>query len=376
MKALILSITAGQGHHSVAKAMATELSARGAEVTVLDLYEYISPALKEIVSSTYLFYTAYTPEIGGAVYNTLADKKVRPTRSFSPQHLSDQLMGSELKRYLDEHQPDVILCTHIFAARVISFLQKRGQITARTYGILTDFTLHPFWEDARDIDYVVTASELLNYQLLRKGIALEKILPFGIPIHPKFGRSIPTEQARGQLGLDPKLDTLLVMSGSMGYGKIDKVIEQLDALDHDFQAIVVCGNNQRMMRKVTSVVTKKRFDVYGFTDKIDIMMDAANFIVSKPGGLTTSESLAKGLPMIMVNPIPGQEVRNVEFLLNAGLAVAVTKAITVDEAVYNMFKFPQLSEGIRANIQRHAKRDATVRLADFIFDHLPEGAQG
>ena len=174
---------------------------------------------------------------------------------------------------------------------------------------MTDFTIHPFWEDA-DLDYYVTANELLNHQASKKGIDTSKILPIGIPIHPKFGKKMDKLEARNILGIEDK-PTILIMSGSMGYGNLETIITDMDTMDMDFQIISICGNNKNLKEDRWDDNKEKVYN-YGFTDKVDIIMDAADCIVTKPGGLTTSESLAKGLPMIIINPIPGQEERNLQ----------------------------------------------------------------
>jgi len=198
------------------------------------------------------------------------------------------------------------------------------------------------------------------------------MLPFGIPIKAKFSKSIDKYHARKQLGLDLHKLTILLMSGSMGYGHIDDSIEMLDKLDLDFQVIVVCGNNKRMYKKVKDLQTKKRFDIYGYVDNVDEMMDAADCIITKPGGITSSEALAKGLPMIMVNPIPGHEMRNAEFMLNNGLALFATKTFPLDEAVFSLFKHPERISFLRSTIELYERRDSTEKLCQFLVKKVEE----
>jgi processive 1,2-diacylglycerol beta-glucosyltransferase len=168
------------------------------------------------------------------------------------------------------------------------------------------------------------------------------------------------------LGLDVGVPTILLMSGSMGYGGIDVSTEKLDALSLDMQIIVVCGNNKDMYRKLKRKKFKKRFDIYGYVNYIDLMMDAADCIITKPGGITSSEALAKGLPMIMVNPIPGHETRNAEFMLNNGIALYATSSFPLEEAAFSLFKHPDRLEDLRATISLYAKKDASRKLCEFL----------
>ena len=218
----------------------------------------------------------------------------------------------------------------------------------------------------------MTASEYLAYQLLKKGLDAEKMLPFGIPIHPKFSEKLPQAEARCQLGLDEKRKTILIMGGSMGHGRFDELIARLDKLPIDFQLLVICGSNDAMRQKLSALETTKPMQVYGFVDNVDVFMDASDCLIGKPGGLTTSEALAKELPMIMVDPIPGQEERNVEFLLNNGLALSVSETLPVEEAVYYLLYNDGRREVLIDAIRRLGKKHSAKRLGDFLIQHMAE----
>jgi processive 1,2-diacylglycerol beta-glucosyltransferase len=246
---------------------------------------------------------------------------------------------------------------------------------AVTAGIVTDFTVHPMWEETSSIDFYVTANELLEFQMMRKGLDPAKILPFGIPIKKHFSERASQKEARAALGLAPDKTTILVMSGSMGYGKIDVSLEKIDRLPFDMQLMVVCGNNSKMHKRVKRKKFTKRVDVYGYVDNVHLMMDAADCIVTKPGGITSSEALAKGLPMIMVNPIPGHEMRNAEFMLNNGIALYATKSFPIDEAVFSLLKHPGRLETLRAAIEPYAKGNAAEELCRFLVAQAGQRAR-
>ena len=366
MKALILSISTGQGHHATGQAIEKAFEDKGVKCEILDAYEYIEPILSDLVSKGYLLSTAYAKRISSKVYDIVV-KKNKPLKNLSVPKLTNTVWAKDLRHYIDEYQPDIIICTHVLSSILVSIMKEKNWIEAITVGIVTDFTVHPLWEEARYLDYYVTPSELLEFQMMAKGLDLNKMLPIGIPIKSKFSNRIEQGEARRQLGLDPEKKTILLMSGSMGYGKIDESIEKLDRLDVDFQTMVVCGNNTRMYRKVKSLSTKKRFDVYGYIDNVDVMMDAADCIITKPGGITTSEALAKGLPMVIVNPIPGHETRNAEFLLNNGLALYTSKSFPLDEAVFSLFRHPDRIAYLRATIEIYARQYAAHNLCDFLM---------
>lgn len=365
LKVLILSISTGQGHHATGQAIQNTFGEMGITCDTLDAYEYIEPLLSEFVSKGYLFSAAYAKRISSKVYNIVVNKN-KPVKKYSVPKITNTVWAKDLKHYIQEHAPDVIICTHVLAATLVNIMKERQWTNAITVGIVTDFTVHPLWEEARLLDYYVTPSELLEFQMSKKGLDIGKMLPYGIPIKPKFSERMDRSEARKQLNLDLHKLTILLMSGSMGYGKINESIEKLDKLDIDFQVIVVCGNNKRMLKKVKELSTQKKFHIYGYVDNVDVMMDASDCIVTKPGGITSSEALAKGLPMIMINPIPGHEMRNAEFMLNNGLALYATKSFPLEEAVFSLFKHPERISYLRSTIDIFGRQNSTQNLCDFL----------
>jgi len=225
--------------------------------------------------------------------------------------------------------------------------------------------MHPYWEEA-PMDYYVLASELLCNQAKKKGISEDEIVPTGIPINPRFAKKTDKQEARKILGLEDKT-TILVMSGSMGYGKIGSMIKKLDEADFDFQILSVCGYNERLKKRIDKMEFEHKIFNYGYSDQIHMFMDAADCIVTKPGGLTTSEALAKGLPMIMANPIPGQEDRNVEFLLNNGAAFKISSTFPIDEALFQMFSNEVRLRNMSEMVKSLGKPQATKDFVDFVI---------
>ncbi|MDR1572407.1 MAG: galactosyldiacylglycerol synthase [Clostridiales Family XIII bacterium] len=371
MKALILSISTGQGHHATGEAVANMFEGMGVSCTTIDAYEYVDPKLSKLVSSGYRLSAAYAPWLSARAYNLLV-KRNSPSRRLSAYQMTNTYLAWDLRKFISRENPDIIVCTHVLSSILASMMKDHGWTDAITAGIVTDFTVHPLWEDTGSLDYYVTPSELLDFQMARKGLDTRKILPFGIPIRPQFSRKGDKASARLALGLDPQAHTLLLMSGSMGYGSIDLSVDRLDAMAIDFQAMVVCGANKEMYRRIKRKKFVKRFEVYGYADHVDMMMDAADCIITKPGGITSSEALAKGLPMIMINPIPGHETRNAEFMLNNGIALYATKSFPLDEAVFSLFKHPGRIKDLQATIALYAKKNAAQSLCGFLAGKAEE----
>ncbi len=369
-KVLVLSVKAGMGHHQTGLAIMDYLESCGVVCEMLDVYQYAAPFLSESLSKGYLLSTRYLPAAYGQFYR-LAEKRRHIGGEQGKIHTWNKLISSRLTKFFKTFEPDAVICTHIFSAEIVTYMRNKGKVSCPLIGIITDFTVHPFWEET-NLDYYVTASRLLNHQLAKKGIPSGKALPIGIPIHPKFGKSIPKDEARARLGVDLRLPTLLVMMGSMGYGNVLKQLLALDKMEYDFQVLCVCGTNSHLLALVQNHSWKKKMYAYGYVGNVDVLMDAADVIVTKPGGLTTSELLAKGLPAILVDPIPGQEDRNVEFLLNNGLAIKVSATFPIDEAVYQLLLHEWRLTMLAKSAKLMGKPAAAKDLGDFVIELIGE----
>ncbi len=377
MRVLILSVTAGYGHHATAKAIGDQLTAHGAEVHTLDVYAYISNLVKATIDKGYLFSSAHMQTLYRFIYQLAENGGAGYFNSnISSINIINALGASKFAKVIKGYSPDVIICTHVFAAQMVNELKKRKKLDdIVTFGIVTDYTLHPYWEDVPRVQYIVTASELLTHRCIQRGIPKERILPLGIPVHPKFNQKVSREEAAGKLGIEPGRPTMLLMGGSMGHADHVKNIERLAKVGLPLQLLVVCGNNKKLLVKVERFASRFESECliipYGFVNNVEVMMSASDCIVSKPGGLTVSEALAKNLPMLLVDPIPGHEERNVDFLVNNGMAAFITKNFPIDEAAYELFHNPVRLETIRMTMRAIAHPDAAERLAEFILkDHF------
>ncbi|HPT79088.1 MAG TPA: glycosyltransferase [Candidatus Atribacteria bacterium] len=363
MKVLFLSVNAGNGHNQTARAVMECLEEKHIECRMIDTFEYINPVISESINKGYLISTKLTPGFYGKLYR-LAEKLDKSDAKLKLSKRTNLIWGKKLKGFIEGYNPDVVVCSHPFAAQVVTYMERGGH-NFLTIGIVTDFTIHPFWGDTR-LDYYVIANELLMHQAEMKGLDPKQLLPTGIPIMKKFASRIPAQEARAALGIEDK-STVLVMSGSMGYGNIVKIIEKLDEMDLDFQILSVCGRNKAIKKRIDNLEMRKKIYNYGFVNNVELMMDAADCILTKPGGLTVSECLAKGIPMVMVNPIPGQEDRNVEFLLNNGVAMKESKTFTVDMAVHQILTDHENTMRMKERISSLARPHAAQALCDFIL---------
>lgn len=340
MKVLICSVTAGEGHNSTAKAMRDKFTEIGIESQVLDTYKYAAPIVAKLISEGYLFVSDKASKVFSAGYS-MAEKRHGGTGEISMARVFNSQYTDEMSEFIRSYSPDAVMFTHPFAGLILDVLKQRGELSVPTLGILTDFHFHPYWEECRLCNFVVTPDSSLVYQAKNKGFSESAVLPLGIPINSKFAKSQPKDAARDAVGLDPNIKTVLIMAGSMGHGNMASLIRRIDRIDtpEEIQIISVCGNNESMFDKIEKYRKKKaKCNILnlGYANNVDVLMDCADMIITKPGGLTTSEALAKRLPMIIANAIPGIETRNTAFLLNHGTAMAVTKSTPLEELVYSL----------------------------------------
>lgn len=333
MKALILTVSTGGGHNSAALAVHEEFKSRGVECVTLDMYYHVSEILGFTVSKGYLLSVDALAKSYSTVYKHLEKRK---KSAFSPIVGSFSLLAARLLGFVSDFAPDIIVCTHVFAALAVKHLRYRYKISAKTIGILTDFTVHPFWEDVTDLDYLVIPSERLEFQCLRKGFRKEQLLPYGIPLKKTMQISVPKKEAKKALELYPDKKVITVMGGSMGYGGIAETVKKIDKLSKCFQIIALCGSSEREYKALCNIKTRHKTLRFSYTDKIPLILDATDCLITKPGGLSVSEALAKGVPMILTNPIPGHEERNEVFISNLGAALKASEHTEVDEVLWQL----------------------------------------
>jgi len=329
----------------------------------IDVFSYVSPILGKSISEGYLLATKYAPSHYGSFYRKA---EISPDAGSSLYSVVDKLLSRKLNQLLHEQKPDIIICTHVFAAKLLGrFCDQLSEIVK--FGVVTDYTLHPFWEQTI-MDFIIAPSESVVEEAIKKGIPKDKLLSLGMPVHEKFLHKIDKRSARIILGIEDT-NSILVMGGSMGFGGIDEIIENLDNIEEDFQILCICGTNTEMKEKIENMSTRKSVYTYGFVNNVEVFMDAADCIITKPGGITVSECLVKNLPMILINPIPGQEDRNAEFLNSSGAALLVNDELTIENAVESFFKETNVKKDLIKNIKNIAKPMAVEEICKLVKEY-------
>lgn len=366
MKVLFLSVTAGNGHNSCANAIKDYLEEKGEQTYILDIYGYINKMLGKSVSEIYNFSIAKIPKVFGTLYDIEEHNKVGVC---SLMDNINRLACKKINDFIKENGIDTIVTTHVFGGQLITRLKRKKKIDVLSIGVVTDFTLHPHWENTR-LDYYVIPDEGLMRQCVKRGLKEETLLPIGIPLNLKYSKHRDKRESKIKLGFNPDKPLVFVMMGSMGHGNISAIISEADSSNCDYQLAIVCGNNKRAKTRLEKRSFNKECKIYGFVDNVDEFMDAADCIITKPGGLTVTESLAKCLPMIYVDPIPGQELKNVDFLVNNGAGIYVTKNYTLTDALDQFFRYPERRDEMKICVERLSKPLAAKTLGDFILSNL------
>jgi processive 1,2-diacylglycerol beta-glucosyltransferase len=323
-RVLILSASAGAGHWRAAEAVEKAFSElRTADkVKNVDVLQYTNRVFHQLYSKAYIDVVNNTPVLFGWLYEYY-DK---PWRNQRHRLAFDKLNTRPFVKMLEEYQPDIAVCTHFLPAEIISWLKEKDRIKTPQVIIVTDFDLHAFWL-CRHFEHYFVALDETKVHLSMLGVPVDKITVSGIPIDPVFSKRKDKKQMRRLYNLEPELPTILISAGGFGMGPVEKIIQSLLNMKHSAQVIVICGRNIELKEKVDEAVKNiptgslVRFRSVGYTDQMDSYMTASDLILGKTGGLTTSEALARGLAFVVVDPIPGQEQRNADHLLEEGVAI-------------------------------------------------------
>lgn len=366
-RVLLLYISVNSGHQKAALAIEKALNLLDPEVEILNVnsFNYTNPLVEKVINRTYLSVIKNRPEVWEYLYDN--PKVFRSLGKL--RDLIHRFNSGKLKTLLDEFKPDVIACTQAFPCGMIADYKASFGLDLPLIGVLTDCYPHSYWF-FDSVDYYIVNSETATSKLVEHGIPREKIKIYGIPIDSKFADNVDSDAVRKKLGLDVKKPTVLIMGGGQGLGPIAELVNELSRISRPLQMIVIAGSNKRLFdwleRRRHSL--KIKTVVYGFTNEIDELMSVSTLMVTKPGGLTISEALSKQLPIIILNPIPGQEAKNAEYLLNEGAAVkadnAADAALLTDMLLGHRSKLEQM----RGNAQRIAKPSSSVDIAKLILE--------
>lgn len=374
-RVLILSASAGAGHVRAAQAIERAFAGAGAarEVRHVDALEHTTKLLRRVYARTYLDLVNRAPELLGWLYDYLDT----PWQGQRGRLALDRLNTRPFVRLLESYQPEWTICTHFLPAEIIAWLRRETRLRTRHAIVVTDLDVHAMWL-TREVDRYFVALDETRVHLERLGIPGEKIRVTGIPIDPVFAEPRDRPAMRRAHGLDPDRTTLLVSAGGFGVGPVEHLARSLLELRRPVQAVVVCGRSAELKSRLDELAAgvpadhPVRLHVVGYTTAMDEYMAAADLLVGKPGGLTTSEALARGLVMVIVNPIPGQEERNADHLLEEGAAIRCNNLPVLADKIERLLADPARLAAMRASVRRLAR----PRAAHDVVTALVEASAG
>jgi len=375
LKVFILSSSGGAGHLRAAEAL--HRTAQTLDLPMKtenhDCLDFTSPAFKRLYAGTYLNLVNRTPELWGYLYQKSENK---PYRKKGLLQVFDHFNYSRYLRFLKSSRPDAIICTHFLPFISISNEIRKWGVEMPVFAVTTDFDVHQYWIDPIVFRYYVHHEES-QWQLQSKGIPSKKICVTGIPVMPEFCSNVGRRKAKQLLGLDDRHFTVLVLAGGFGVGRFEEIVRTTVATlasvsRHHYNLIIVCGKNA----SAKTNIGKMRFpenvrpNVYGFVSNMPALMSASDLVVTKSGGLTSAEALVKGLPMMIVDPIPGQETRNADLIVEHG---AGWKAIDLANLSYKLTRIlatPSLLQSARKGSRTLARPHAARDILMDVFRHV------
>ena len=365
MRILLLSCNTGEGHNATARAIMEVLEARGAVCELRDVLACQSPRLSKFISAGHVRLYKYAPKLFDVGYRAFERSEPDPEDPSFVYKLLRFSAGRVLE-LLAEGEFDAVICTHVFSGMVMTEVRKAFRMRIPCYFVATDYTCYPMTEEC-DMDGYIIPDAALTDEFIRAGVSGERLLPFGIPVRQAFYQEGDTAAARKLLSLPETGVTVLLMCGSMGCGPIKKIAKNLaERLPASATVVAVCGNNEKLYESM-SELQYSNLRVLGFTRQVAEYMDAADIIVTKPGGLSTTEASAKHLPMVLFNTVGGCESRNFDFYLSRGYAIGSAEADETVKLTLSLAAQPELRAQLRQRLRENFGHNSTAKIADHVL---------
>jgi processive 1,2-diacylglycerol beta-glucosyltransferase len=366
-RVLLLSASSGAGHVRAAQALEKAFLATGeCQVEHIDVIQYVSRLFQRIYDKAYISMVRRAPELMGVLY----DRTDQPWQHLRRRVAMDRLNTQPMIRMLKRVQPDLCVATHFLPAEIIAWLIAKRRLKTRHAIVVTDYDVHAMWL-TRTVDrYYVAIEEAAEY-LARLGVPREIVRVTGIPIDPLFAVKPEKTTARNRLNLDPGAPTILISAGGYGIGPVEQLVRDLLELQEPWQIVAIAGKAEKVHKRLAEIARgagtlpsgAAKLCTVGFTTEMDQYMAAADLLIGKAGGLTTSEALARGLPMALIEPIPGQEERNADHLLEAGAAIRCNNLPAAAWKIAGLLNDPPRLERMRQAASQMGRPGAAATIA-------------
>jgi len=378
-KFLIVTASIGSGHNKAAEALVNEIKIKhpDAEIHMVDFMSTKTAYLNGFLKEAYLKILDFVPDVYDFFYNLTAGK----SQGISVKSLLALTMKSNMESLIKQYQADVVICTHPFPCAAAAYLKKTKQVNIILAGVITDFTIHQLWV-YNEVDLYFVANQKIREALAKRDVALDKIHDTGIPIDLSFGIQYDKEELLRKFNLKSDLPVILIMGGGLGLGGVKFALNHLETLKKSIQILVVAGVNSDLWADLKEIAksSKHLVEVWGFSNNVQELMAVSTFIISKPGALTISEALAMELPMLLHEPIPGQEKENAAYVESIGAAIWIkdNQKLTeiVESVLYDSAKLLKMQVKAREYKRPDAAKDIVFALDEYMrisFEHTVSG---
>ncbi|HOW42841.1 MAG TPA: glycosyltransferase [Candidatus Omnitrophota bacterium] len=364
---VLMYISEVSGHHSATLAIEKALHTLSSNIETLNInaFRYTNPISEKVVNQIYTTVIKRTPMIWDLIYDN-------PTVKERLEKIKDaihKMNSKKFQRLFGKFHPDAVICTQAFPCGMVADYKKMYNAHFPLIAVLTDYVPHSYWI-YDNVDFYVVPSEEIGHRLMLKGVPPEKIKPLGIPFDFKFNAPVDRHKVYASLGLDPRVPTMLLMGGGQGLGPIKSIVKALEKVEMDFQEIIVCGVNKKLYSSLQKKIKKygKKIVLLKYVDNINELMTISQLIVTKPGGITTSEALSKKLPMLIIKPIPGQEASNTVYLTEKNAAIKIDHPRHIDLVVQDLFEHPHKISQLSECAGALSKPNASMDIAKLILE--------
>ncbi|MDP8218823.1 MAG: glycosyltransferase [Candidatus Theseobacter exili] len=363
---LILYVNRNSGHHIAALAIKKSIQEQNPTVNarVYDFLAVIHPILDKVVLNAYLGVVRKTPELWAYLYD---NRKVKE-RLKRLQDAVHKKKLPRLNRLIERTKPDAVICTQAYPCGVMATYKEETGSRMPLISVVTDYFVHSYWI-MNGVDKYIVPSEAVREKLLSEGILDDRIKAFGIPVLSKFSKFVSKDEARRECGIDTDSQVLLIMGGGSGLLPVKKILQSLRKMQSKPLIIALTGTNKALYEKlcIYREKTSSNVMVLSKTSKVDKLMTAADLMITKPGGLTVTEAIVKKLPMLIMNPLPGQEVKNTKFLAKNGLAKEVKSISKLPELVQNFLDDPIRIKEMKSSMDLFRKPDSSEMIAKMVL---------
>ncbi len=368
MKALILTVSAGEGHNSMSRAVANCLEGR-CEIDIYDLFKGKVKSREKTVNDGYFWLCKNNIKLANGVHRIIRNRNPK-SRKYTLAHTLARPALKKLVTHLNDFNPDVIFTAHTYAGILMNDLKRKKGFKPPVVTIMSDYDMPPYSECCIDLEYIVSPFESFADDFVVKGFAPEQVLHLGIPVQQKFSEQIDKKQARRELEIDEDAFTVMIMNGGIGFGNALEVVKNLSKAKNKFQIIVVNGKNEVMKNSIDAFMHENDISYIkniGFANNVDVIMSASDVLIGKIGGVAIAEAFNKKLPILASHIQPWQEHYNMLFLRERGACDYIENIEEIFKHIDSYIDDPQILVKMREEMAKIAKPKASADIADLLI---------